>query len=67
LIELPAVAAGVAKHLGISSEQIELRVDYEQRYALVESEPVPLSGLIVSEREVDVIRRDLAALGETRG
>jgi hypothetical protein len=67
LIELPAVGAGLAEHLRVSSEQIEFRVDYEQRYALVESEPIPLRGLIVREREVDVIRRDLAALGAARG
>ena len=66
LIELPAVAAGLAERLEVSPDDIEFRVDYEQRYALVESQPVPLRGLIVGGREVDLIRRDLAALGAAR-
>ena len=63
LIELPAVAGVLAEHLGIPATQIEFHVDYEQRYALVESEPVPLHNLIVSGQEADAIRVDLSALG----
>ena len=66
LIELPAVAGGLAEHLGISAAQIEFRVDYEQRYALVESEPVPLQTLIAGGQEGETIRVDLAALRAAR-
>lgn len=62
LIELPAVARALAEHLGISAARIEFRVDYEQRYALVESEPVPLQTLLVSGKEGETIRVDLSAL-----
>jgi transcription initiation factor TFIIIB Brf1 subunit/transcription initiation factor TFIIB len=65
LIELPAIAGVLAEHLGISAAHIEFRVDYEQRYALVESDPVPLANLIVSGQEVDAIGVGLAALGAT--
>jgi hypothetical protein len=66
LMELPAVAGVLAEHLGIPPAQIEFRVDYEQRYALVESEPVPLQRLIVSGQEGETIRVDLSALGAAR-
>jgi hypothetical protein len=62
LIEVPALASGLGKHLGIRAERIEFRVDYEQRYALVQSEPVPLSDLTVSEEEVAALRIALLTL-----
>lgn len=66
LIELPAVAGVLAAHLGIPAARIEFRIDYEQRYALVESEPVPLQTLIVSDQEGETIRVDLASLRAAR-
>jgi hypothetical protein len=63
LVELPALASVLNKHLGIAADRIEFRVDYEQRYALVESEPVRLNQLIVSEEESDSLRAALSALG----
>lgn len=71
LIELPSVAGVLAEHLGIPATQIEFHIDYEQRYALVETKPVPLRDLIVSGQDANTIRVDLSALGaaikETEG
>jgi hypothetical protein len=63
LVELPRLAITLGKHLGIAADHIEFRVDYEQRYALVESEPVQLNQLIVSEEESASLRTPLLALG----
>ena len=67
LIELPEVAAALAQHLGITATQTEFRVDYEQRYALVESEPVQLNELVVSGQEAEVLRSYLSGLGASIG
>lgn len=63
LVELPAVAASLAGHLGIPATRVEFRVDYEYRYALVESEPVPLAHFTVDGAQAETIRRDLTELG----
>ena len=63
LVELPTLAIILSKHFGIAADHIEFRVDYEQRYALVESEPVRLNQLIVSQEESDSLRAALSALG----
>jgi hypothetical protein len=63
LIELPTLAGVLSKHLAITPDRIEFRVDYEQRYVLVESEPVRLDQLIVSEEESDSLNTALSALG----
>jgi hypothetical protein len=63
LVELPAVAASLAGHLGTAAARVEFRVDYEYRYALVESEPVPLDHLTVDGAQAETIRRDLIELG----
>lgn len=63
LIELPAVAGSVAERLGIPATRIEFRVDYEQRYALVESAPIPLGRLTLSSEDVHSISENLSALG----
>jgi hypothetical protein len=63
LVELPAVAGSLAKHLGIQTSQVEFRVDYEQRYALVESAPIPLARLTVGEQDAHFIRENLSSLG----
>jgi transcription initiation factor TFIIIB Brf1 subunit/transcription initiation factor TFIIB len=67
LVELPAVADSLAKHLEVPLQKIEFRVDYEQRYALVESDPVHLRDLVVSGGDVEIIRRDLSVLGAVLG
>jgi len=67
LVELPILASVLSKHLGIAQERIEFRVDYEQRYALVESEPVRLSQLIVNNEESDSLSAALSAFRTTNG
>jgi hypothetical protein len=63
LVEVPALAGALSKRLGTPSDRIEFRVDYEQRYALVQSDPVRLNQLIVSDQEAGSIRLSLLALG----
>ena len=63
LVELPAVASSLAGHLGIPETRVEFRVDYEYRYALVESAPVPLGHLTVDGGQAETIRRNLSELG----
>lgn len=63
LEELPALESILSKQLGVPSERIEFRVDYEQRYALVQSDPVRLISLTVSEEEIASIHLALSALG----
>jgi transcription initiation factor TFIIIB Brf1 subunit/transcription initiation factor TFIIB len=63
LVELPTLGAALSKHLGVTTDHIEFRVDYEQRYALVESEPVRLNQLIVSEGDSNSLRAALSAFG----
>jgi transcription initiation factor TFIIIB Brf1 subunit/transcription initiation factor TFIIB len=63
LIELPTVAAALAQHLAVSPRQIEFRVDYEQRYALVELEPVRLERLIPSSQDTADLRAHLSEIG----
>jgi len=62
LVELPALAGVLTKHIGVPAERIEFRVDYEQRYALVESEPVRLDSITVSEEEAGSLQAALSAL-----
>jgi len=63
LTELPTVAAALAQHLAVSPRQIEFRVDYEQRYALVELEPVRLERLIPSSQDTADLRAHLSEIG----
>lgn len=63
LVEIPALAGALSKRLRTPSDRIEFRVDYEQRYALVQSDPVRLNQLIVSDQEAGSIRLSLLALG----
>lgn len=63
LFELPAVALSLAKHLGQAPTEVEFRRDDENRYALVESEPVPLAQLVVNGADTEIIHQDLALLG----
>jgi transcription initiation factor TFIIIB Brf1 subunit/transcription initiation factor TFIIB len=63
LVELPTLGSVLSKHLGVTADHIEFRVDYEQRYALVESEPVRLNQLIVGKEESDSLRAALSVLG----
>ena len=63
LLELPTIATALAQRLTVSPGQIEFRVDYEQRYALVESEPVRLETLIPSSQETADLRVHLSAIG----
>lgn len=63
LVELPAVAVGLAKHLAVPAAGMEFRRDDEYRYALVESEPVALDQLVIDGPQVASIRRDLSMLG----
>jgi hypothetical protein len=63
LIELPVLASRVAELLNVQPANIEFRVDYEERYALIESRPVPLDSLLAHKEDEDVIRKTLLALG----
>jgi transcription initiation factor TFIIIB Brf1 subunit/transcription initiation factor TFIIB len=65
LIELPRVAAALADRLDVSAERIEFRVDYEQRYALIQTEPVQLQELTISGDEASVLRAHLVEIGAT--
>lgn len=63
LIEMPAVAVALANNLKVSAARIEFRVDYEQRYALVESKPLLLNDFLVTADDLGVIRAGLSTLG----
>lgn len=63
LLELPAVAVGLAKYLAVPAAGMEFRRDDEYRYALVESEAVALVQLVIDEPQIISIRRDLSILG----
>ena len=63
LIELPAVAVALADNLKVPAASIEFRVDYEQRYALVESKPMLLKDLLVPADDLGAIRVGLSTLG----
>lgn len=63
LEELPALAGILSKRLEVPSERIEFRLDYEQRYALVQSDAVRLISLTVSEEEIASIHLALSTLG----
>ena len=63
LLELPTIASALSRRLAVSAGQIEFRVDYEQRYELVESEPVQLESLIPRGEETAELRAHLSAIG----
>ena len=63
LVELPAVAVSLAKHLAVSAAGTEFRRDDEYRYAPVDSEPVALDRLVIDTPQVAIISRDLSILG----
>jgi hypothetical protein len=63
LVELPAVAVSLAKHLAVPPASTEFRRDDEYRYALVDSEPIALDRLVIDTPEVAIITRDLSILG----
>lgn len=62
LIELPKVAESLAERLQVPKDRIEFRLDYEQRYALVESAPIPLTQLTLSESDATHIRESFKTL-----
>jgi hypothetical protein len=63
LIELPALASRVAELFKVQAANIEFRVDYEEGYALVESKPVRLDGLLAPEADTNAMRESLRGLG----
>jgi hypothetical protein len=63
LVELPEVASALASSLGNGRRQIEFRVDYEERYALRQSQPVPIHRLLLDEVDKRKIRDVLHDLG----
>jgi hypothetical protein len=63
LMEVPSVAARVADLIGVPATSIEFRVDYEERYALVETKPQVLHAMLVNETDERAIRKSLAILG----
>jgi len=65
LEELPALANALSRRLGVPAQRIEFRVDYEQRYALVQTDPVPLDSLILDKEEADAVRSALSPLGSS--
>jgi hypothetical protein len=63
LVEIPALAGALSMRLATPSDRIEFRLDYEQRYALVQSDPVRLDQMIVGDEEGNSIRTALSGLG----
>jgi hypothetical protein len=63
MFELPEIALSIAKKLDVHNQQIEFRVDYEERYAPKLSESVSLRRLMLEESEKRLLQQAFDALG----
>jgi hypothetical protein len=62
LVEVPMIAAALVERLHIPASRVEFRVDYEQRYAPSQAEPVRLDALSTDHDEIQKMKSSLDSL-----
>ena len=67
LVEIPMIAAALVERLQIPAMRVEFRVDYEQRYAPSQAEPVRLDALLTDQEEIQKMRSSLDSMRRHNG